>query len=72
MGFSHRDIHTDGLSDRQLGQLLGNSMSVNVLERILSRALCAAGLADWSNLCPAWERMETAAMRVRELSAERV
>lgn len=32
------------ISDRRMGHILGNAMSVNVLERVLVRALHAAGL----------------------------
>ena len=41
------------VSDTKLGQLIGNSMSVNVVERILTRALEAAGLAE--DLQDRWE-----------------
>ena len=34
------------VSDVQLGRMIGNSMSVNVVERILCRLLPAAGLAS--------------------------
>jgi hypothetical protein len=40
------------VNNTKLGQLIGNSMSVNVVERILIRALEAAGLAD--NLKDRW------------------
>ncbi len=33
------------VSENQFGKQLGNSMSINVLERVLARLLCAAGLA---------------------------
>ena len=42
------------VSDRQLGLILGNAMSVNVLERILVRALRAAGLTA-VRLVDRWE-----------------
>jgi DNA (cytosine-5)-methyltransferase 1 len=34
-----------GISDRQLGQMIGNAMSGNVLERLLARLLPACGLS---------------------------
>ena len=40
------------VSSTKLGQLVGNSMSVNVLERVLLRALASAGLAV--NLVDRW------------------
>jgi len=43
------------VSDRQLGKQLGNTMSVNVLERLLVRLLPAAGLATAGGLRDRWE-----------------
>lgn len=43
------------VSDSQQGKLLGNSMSLNVLERIFVRALPAAGLMPASKLHDRWE-----------------
>ncbi len=46
-----------GLSKQQVGHMLGNAMSVNVLGRILPRALHAAGLIEklprdpWASHC---------------------
>ena len=43
------------LSDRQYGTLIGNAMSVNVLERLLCRLLPAAGLCGRARLHDRWE-----------------
>lgn len=43
------------VSDKQLGKQLGNTMSVNVLERLLARLLPAAGLVSASRLQDRWE-----------------
>ena len=68
MGMRSTDIiGVPGLSDRQLGELLGNSMSVNVLERVLARALTSAGLADWSMLAHHWESKAAACRRIAHL-----
>ena len=37
--------HRQGISDRQLGMMIGNAMSGNILERLLARILPACGLA---------------------------
>ena len=38
------NVRRAGISDRQLGLMLGNAMSVNVLERLRVRLLPAVGL----------------------------
>ncbi len=38
------DVKHDNVTDRQVAQMIGNSMSVNVLERLLSRLLVAVNL----------------------------
>ena len=38
------DVRRAGISDRQLGLMIGNAMSVNVLERLLVRLLPGVGL----------------------------
>jgi len=43
------------VSPRQLGNQIGNAMSVNVLERIFVRALPAAGLVPATRLHDRWE-----------------
>lgn len=46
-GFSvhkFQDFADTGVSARQIGKMLGNSMSVNVAERIISKALFCSGL----------------------------
>lgn len=54
------------VSDSQQGKLLGNSMSLNVLERIFVRALPAAGLMPASKLHDRWE---AAAKRTKPASS---
>ena len=44
-----------GLSDREKGQLIGNAMSVNVIERILKRALEASGLVPQGTTTDRWK-----------------
>ena len=43
------------VSPSQLGKQIGNAMSVNVLERLLVRALPAAGLVPSKKLEDRWE-----------------
>ena len=68
MGMSFKDFAMDDLSDRQLGELLGNSMSVHVLERILSRALESANLTG--HVKCKWENLISAENRVLEMRAQ--
>ena len=44
-----------GLSDREKGELIGNAMSVNVIERILKQALEAAGLVPQGTTTDRWK-----------------
>merc|ERR1712079_149102 len=44
------------VSDTQLGKQIGNSMSVNVLERVLLRALPAGGLVGHGAMLDRWQR----------------
>ena len=46
------------VSDNQLRAQLGNTMSVNVIERILIRVLPAAGLVKHGRLVDRWENGE--------------
>ena len=43
------------LPDKKVGQLIGNAMSVNVVERIIKRALEAADLIPQGNTVDRWE-----------------
>lgn len=45
-GHNARLIRRDGITDSEFGRMVGNGMSVNVLERMLPRALAAAGLVS--------------------------
>ena len=38
------NVRREGISNRQLGLMIGNAMSVNVLERLLVRLLPGVGL----------------------------
>lgn len=44
-----------GCSDRQLGAMVGNAMSLNILERLLVRLLPACGLAPGISLTDRWQ-----------------
>ena len=43
--------HCQGISKRQLGMMIGNAMSGNVIEKLLSQLLPACGLA-FTTSCP--------------------
>ena len=53
-GMSSNTLNRVGISNRQMGLMIGNAMSVNVLERLLLRLLPAVGLADRSCLQDRW------------------
>ena len=62
---------TQTTTDAQLGQMLGNSMSVNVLQRLLCRLLPAAGLCPASLLLPDhWEAAAVAEAAAAAQAAE--
>ena len=44
-----------GCNDRQLGAMVGNAMSLNILERVLVRLLPACGLAPGISLTDRWQ-----------------
>ncbi len=67
MGMRPQELSTDCVSDRQLRQMIGNSMGVNVLERILLRAVSASGLARLSEMAANWESFASASASVRAL-----
>ena len=46
------------VTETQLGQQIGNAMVVNVIERVLTKALVAAGLAKKSSIPDRWESAE--------------
>ena len=48
------DVCRDGISNRQMGLMIGNAMSVNVLERLLVRLLPAVGLRPPRSLHDRW------------------
>lgn len=57
------------VSDNQMGMLIGNSMSVNVLERLFVRLLPAAGLVAADSVRDRWATKASMARAVRSLSA---
>ena len=50
----HPDTLNISVSEKSLGQQIGNGMSLNVIERILRQALLAARLVDAENLADRW------------------
>jgi len=48
------------ITDAKVGHMLGNTMSLNVIERVLLKALPAAGLALAKNLVDRWDPCVTA------------
>ena len=48
------NVRREGISDHQMGLMICNAMSVNVLERLLVRLLPAAGLVDDNCLYDRW------------------
>lgn len=48
------DVRRDGISNRQLGLMIGNAMSINVLERLLVRLLPGVGLLPSGSLHDRW------------------
>ena len=48
------DGRREGISNRQLGLMIGNAMSVNVLERLLARLLPGVGLLPPGSLHDRW------------------
>ncbi len=61
MGLSPQRVDLSAVSEGQLGGMIGNSMAVNVLERILIRALPAVGLAEPKDMPRRWESLRSAA-----------
>eukprot|EP00959_Pyramimonas_sp_CCMP1952_P225758 4720734-Pyramimonas_sp.AAC.1 len=45
-GFNYSELNLDGISNSQFGKMLGNSFSVNVMERVLIRSLIAVGIIN--------------------------
>ena len=48
------DVRREGISNHQLGLTIGNTMSVNVLERLLVRLLPGVGLLPPGSLHDRW------------------
>ena len=48
------DVRREGTSNRQIGLMTGNAMSVNVLERLLARLLPGVGLLPPGSLRDRW------------------
>ena len=51
-------LNCAGITDRQMGCMIGNAMSVNVLERLLVRLLPAVGLVSRACLRDRWARLD--------------
>ena len=56
------------VTDSQLGQQVGNSMNVNVVERILINALVSAGLAKAEDLPDGWNLLRLLLICNRQLT----
>jgi len=57
-----------GVSERQMGQMIGNGMSTNVLERILTRLVDAAGLPTGpTSMNRNWESLSAARASVHAM-----
>ncbi len=65
MGMSPLSIDKSAVTERQFGDLLGNSMGVNVLERLLLRVLPAAGLVPYEAMTKQWESLAAAEATIR-------
>ena len=48
-GFSAHDLNLEGVSDRQVGEMVGNAMSVPVLSSVLHEGLSVYGMR-WAGL----------------------
>ena len=48
------DVRREGISNHQMGLMIGNTMSVNVLERLLARLLPGVGLVPPGSLHDRW------------------
>jgi len=67
MGMDPKHIKKDIVTERQLGGLIGNSMSVNVIERILIRLLSSTGLVPRSAMRHSWETTEQSTSRLKAM-----
>jgi hypothetical protein len=65
-GFKPALVQTGEMSAPAMGRLVGNAMSVNVLERLLLRLLPAVGLAQPERLRARWESAQMAKLAIRE------
>ena len=71
MGMDPADVDVSATTPAKLGRMIGNAMSVNVLERLLYRALPASGLISQSELRGRWESLDAARSTVRSFSTRR-
>ena len=67
MGMDPKLIQQNVVPQRELGHLIGNAMSTNILERIFLRLLPAVGLARGANLRGRWESLAEALATMRSL-----
>ena len=65
MGMNPNWINHDVLSSNQFGMLIGNSMSVNVLERIILRVLSSIDLIPEKYMKKNWETATLAMNRIK-------
>ena len=70
-GVRPADINLSATSHTQLGKMIGNSMSVPVLERLLLRLLPAVGLMSAEKAPKRWESMEQVVGSAAELSSKK-
>ena len=67
MGIDPRLVEQSVLPPRELGHLIGNAMSTNVLERIFLRLLPAVGRARREDLRGRWESIEESRRTLHEM-----
>ena len=67
MGLRDQDVDMTCISRRELGKLIGNSMSVHVLERLFRRLLSVSSLVPLASMPGRWESTEAAIQSARAL-----
>ena len=71
MAMDPADVDVSATTPSLLGRMIGNAMSVNVLERLLYRTLPASGIISQSELPGRWESLDAARSTVRSFSTRR-
>ncbi len=64
MGMNPNEVTRNIITDRQLGQLIGNSMSVNVLERIFINVFASTNMVAKNRMPQHWESKAAATQRL--------